>query len=69
MAIFYGALRGKPDRYKREDNASSPHLQIRVLDASGQPWRIAVNVPSRMSAMGAIRTCASNRLRWPPTSV
>lgn len=46
MAIFYGALRGRPDRYKREDNASTPHLQIRVVDASGQPWRIAVNVQS-----------------------
>ena len=46
MAIDYGVLRGRPDRYKREDNASTPHLQIRVLDASGQPWRIAVNVQS-----------------------
>jgi uncharacterized protein YukJ len=46
MAIIYGVLRGRPDRYKREDNASTPHLQIRVLDASGQPWRIAVNVQS-----------------------
>ena len=31
---------------RREDNASTPHLQIRVLDDSGQPWRIAVNVQS-----------------------
>ena len=46
MAIFYGALGGKPDRYKREDHTSTPHLQIRVVDASGQPWRIAVNVQS-----------------------
>jgi len=46
MAILYGVLRGRPDRYKREDNASTPHLQIRVLEASGQPWRIAVNVQS-----------------------
>lgn len=46
MAIMYGVLRGKPDRYKREDNASTPHLQIRVLESSGQPWRIAVNVQS-----------------------
>jgi uncharacterized protein YukJ len=46
MAIMYGVLRGRPDRYKREDDASTPHLQIRVLDASGQPWRIAVNVQS-----------------------
>src|SRR5712691_12455130 len=46
MAIDYGVLRGRPDRYKREDGASTPHLQIRVLDAGGQPWRIAVNVQS-----------------------
>ena len=46
MAIMYGVLRGRPDRYKREDNASTPHLQIRVLENSGQPWRIAVNVQS-----------------------
>src|SRR5262245_42050264 len=46
MTIFYGALRGRPDRYKREDNQPSPHLQVRVLDATGQPWRIAVNVQS-----------------------
>ena len=46
MAITYGVLRGRPDRYKREDNASTPHLQIRVLDKGGQPWRIAVNVQS-----------------------
>jgi uncharacterized protein YukJ len=46
MSIRYGALRGRPDRYQREDDAKTPHLQIRVLDASGQPWRIAVNVES-----------------------
>jgi uncharacterized protein YukJ len=46
MAILYGVLRGHPDRYKREDNTSSPHLQIRVLEEGGQPWRIAVNVQS-----------------------
>jgi uncharacterized protein YukJ len=46
VAIQYGVLRARPDRYKREDNASTPHLQIRALDTSGQPWRIAVNVQS-----------------------
>lgn len=46
MAIQYGVLRGHPDRYKREDNVSTPHLQIRVLESGGQPWRIAVNVQS-----------------------
>ena len=51
MAILYGVLRGRPDRYKREDNASTPHLQIRVLEKSGQPWRIAVNVPLLVGAI------------------
>lgn len=46
MSITYGALRGRPDRYQREDHTKTPHLQIRVLDAGGQPWRIAVNVES-----------------------
>ena len=46
MGIVYGVLRGHPDRYKREDNGSTPHLQIRILENSGQPWRIAVNVQS-----------------------
>jgi uncharacterized protein YukJ len=46
MAIDYGVLRGAPDRYQREDGGATPHLQIRVLDATGQPWRIAVNVQS-----------------------
>jgi uncharacterized protein YukJ len=46
MAILYGVLRARPDRFKREDNASTPHLQIRALDDTGQPWRVAVNVKS-----------------------
>jgi uncharacterized protein YukJ len=46
MAITYGVLRGRPDRYKREDNVSSPHLQVRILENGGQPWRIAMNVQS-----------------------
>ena len=46
MAIDYGVLRGRPDRYKREDDERTPHLQIRLLEASGQPWRVAVNVQS-----------------------
>ena len=46
MAMLYGVLRGRPDRFKREDNTSTPHLQIRVLEDGGQPWRIAVNVQS-----------------------
>src|SRR4051794_41968523 len=46
MAIQYGVLRARPDRYKRENKASTPHLQIRALDTSGQPWRVAVNLQS-----------------------
>src|SRR6478672_10401271 len=46
MAILYGTLRGRVDRYKREDQVSTPHLNVRVLDQTGQPWRIAVNVQS-----------------------
>jgi uncharacterized protein YukJ len=46
MVTAYGVLRGRPDRYKREDNDSTPHLQIRLVEPDGQPWRIAVNVQS-----------------------
>jgi uncharacterized protein YukJ len=42
----YGVLRARPDRAKREDAAATPHLQIRALDNTGQPWRVAVNVQS-----------------------
>jgi uncharacterized protein YukJ len=46
MALHYGVLRGKVDIFKREDNANSPHLQIRLIDANNQAWRIPVNVLS-----------------------
>ena len=46
MAIRYGVLRGRVDRFKREDGGSTPHLNVRILDETGQPWRIAVNVQS-----------------------
>ncbi|WP_454790287.1 DUF2278 family protein [Mycolicibacterium lutetiense] len=46
MAITYGVLRARPDRFVREDGQSTPHLQIRAVDDSGQPWRVAVNVES-----------------------
>lgn len=46
MAVTYGVVRAKPDRYVREDGQSTPHLQIRVVDDTGQPWRVAVNVQS-----------------------
>jgi uncharacterized protein YukJ len=46
MTGGYGVLRGRVDRWVREDGEATPHLQIRVLDETGQPWRIAVNVQS-----------------------
>jgi uncharacterized protein YukJ len=46
MAAGYGVLRGRVDRWVREDGDATPHLQVRVLDETGQPWRIAVNVQS-----------------------
>jgi hypothetical protein len=46
MGLHYGVLRARPDRTKREDAVSGPHRQIRVVDASGQPWRVAVHAQS-----------------------
>ena len=46
MTEGYGTLRGRLDRWVREDDDASPHLQIRALDDTGQPWRIVVNVQS-----------------------
>lgn len=50
MAVIYGVLRGKLDRWKREDpppgSSRSPHLQVRLLDGQGKPWRVPVNVRS-----------------------
>ena len=46
MIDGYGVLRGDLDRWVREDDQATPHLQIRVLDKTGQPWRVAVNVQS-----------------------
>jgi|SoiMethySBSTD1v2_1073268.scaffolds.fasta_scaffold04741_11 uncharacterized protein YukJ len=50
MAVIYGVLRATVDRFKREDVAPgstrSPHLQIRVVDGQGHPFRIPVNVRS-----------------------
>src|SRR4029079_8360864 len=47
MTLQYGVLRARFDRAKREDGLSTPHLQIRALDSTGQPWRGAVNVQSQ----------------------
>lgn len=50
MAVIYGVLRGRLDRWKREDPPpgarKSPHLQVRVLDGQNKAWRIPVNVRS-----------------------
>ena len=46
MALHYGILRGRVDIFKREDDPSTPHLQIRVVDDHDQTWRVAVNVLS-----------------------
>ena len=50
MAVIYGVLRGKLDRWKREDvppgSSKSPHLHVRLIDDGGTPWHIAVNVRS-----------------------
>jgi uncharacterized protein YukJ len=46
MISQYGVLRGRVDVFKREDDLSTPHLQIRVVDDHNQPWRVPVNVLS-----------------------
>jgi uncharacterized protein YukJ len=46
MALYYGVLRGRVDVFKREDDLSTPHLQVRVVDAHNQAWRVPVNVLS-----------------------
>jgi uncharacterized protein YukJ len=46
MALYYGVLRGRVDVFKREDDLSTPHLQIRVVDGHNQAWRVPVNVLS-----------------------
>jgi uncharacterized protein YukJ len=46
MALHYGILRGRVDIFKREDDLSTPHLQIRVVDGANEAWRVAVNVLS-----------------------
>ena len=47
MAVIYGVLRGKLDRWKREDvppgSSKSPHLHVRLIDDGGTPWHLAVN--------------------------
>lgn len=47
MAMHYGILRGRVDRFVREDDFDAPHLQIRVVDGNGGVWRVPVNVLSK----------------------
>jgi uncharacterized protein YukJ len=44
--LDYGVLRGRVDVFKREDDLSTPHLQIRVVDGHDRAWRVPVNVLS-----------------------
>lgn len=46
MALQYGVLRGRVDIFEREDNLSSPHLQIKLIDGENRAWRVPVNVLS-----------------------
>ncbi len=46
MALYYGILRGRVDIFKREEDLSTPHLQIRLVDGHSQAWRVPVNVLS-----------------------
>jgi uncharacterized protein YukJ len=46
IVLHYGVLRGRVDVFKREDDLSTPHLQIRVVDGRNQAWRVPVNVLS-----------------------
>ena len=44
----YGVLRGRAVGARREDDADTPHYQVRVA-AAGVDYRIAVNVKSQLS--------------------
>jgi uncharacterized protein YukJ len=44
----YGVLRGRASGARREDDADTPHYQIRVA-AAGVDYRLAVNVKSQLS--------------------
>ena len=67
--MIYGVLRGRPDRWVREEGDATPHLQIRILDDSGAPWRIAVNVQSDTGSEVAFwRPSPASPLRQGPRS-
>jgi uncharacterized protein YukJ len=46
MSRDYGILRGRVDRFRREDDFNTPHLQIKIVDAKRSPWRAAINILS-----------------------
>ena len=54
--MIYGVLRGRPDRWVREEGDATPHLQIRILDDSGVAW------PHRRSSRS--RTLGSEVAFW-----
>jgi uncharacterized protein YukJ len=45
----YGVLVGRPTDRRREDGTETPHYQVRLEDADGVSYRIAVNVLSQES--------------------
>ncbi|HEX2410450.1 MAG TPA: DUF2278 family protein [Solirubrobacteraceae bacterium] len=45
----YGVLVGRPTDRRREDGTDTPHYQVRLEDADGVSYRIAVNVLSQES--------------------
>ena len=46
--LDYGVLRGRVDVFKRENDLSTPHLQIRVVDGHDRAWRVPVNPTFRI---------------------
>ena len=45
----YGVLTAQAVESRREDDARTPHFQVRVTDDEGTAYRIAVNVRSQQS--------------------
>jgi uncharacterized protein YukJ len=45
----YGVLAARARTTRREDGTDTPHLQVHLVDRSGEHWRVAVNVESRQA--------------------
>jgi len=45
----YGVLAARALETRREDASEPPHLQLRLVGASDEHWRVAVNVESRQA--------------------